>query len=78
MRFNFLVAASSVLLTLTIGLVIPANTFSSRDLEAREGLVGSDTADIFVQANLLKKVANAFTPKYHVPGGPGKPTRGFI
>jgi len=73
MRFNFLIAAS-FLVTLATGLVIPANTFSARDLEAREDLVDSD-ADIFVRANIFKTVANALKPTYHVPAGPGKPAR---
>ena len=76
MRFNSLVTASFYFVTLAMGLVIPAN--SAHDIEVREGLVGSDTADIFVRANILKSVVNALKPTYHVPAGPGKPARGFI
>ncbi len=77
MRFNVLVAAS-FLITLAAGLVIPANTLASRDLEVREGLIGSDTADIFVRANILKSTINALKPKYHVPAGGGRPARASI
>jgi hypothetical protein len=47
MRLNILVAASS-LVTIAAGLVIPANTLFSRDLEIRDGLV-EDNVNIAVR-----------------------------
>jgi hypothetical protein len=68
MRFNVLVA-TCFLVTLVAGHVIPPSILSSRDLD--------DTADILVRESILKKVAQAFQPKYHVPAGldHGKPAR---
>jgi len=79
MRFNILVA-TSFFVTLAAGLVVPANTLSSRDLEVRDV---EDTADILVREPIfgLKQVVGALEklePKYHVPaGGPGKPAQSY-
>jgi len=67
MRFNILVA-SSFLVTLAAGLVIPANTLSSRDLEIREGLV-EDNVNILLREPIYKE--------YKVPAGNGEPASAF-
>jgi len=77
MRFNILVA-TTFLFTLTAGLVIPAD-LPSHDLDVRDGHV-EDIAEILVRepAGFLKKVVDAFKPKYHVPAGGGKPARALV
>ena len=77
MRFNILVTAS-FLVTLAAGLVIPVD-LSSRDLEVRDDLV-EDTVEVLARepAGFLKKAADAFAPKYHVPAGGVRPARAFI
>ena len=62
MRLNILVAASC-LVTIAAGLVIPANTLTSRDLEIRDGLV-EDNVNLAVR-QLPEEV-------YNVPTGRDK------
>jgi len=69
MRFNIFVAVS-LLVTLAVGLVIPANTLASRDLEIRDGLADDDVDILAREPWNLKKA-------FHVGGGNGKPSRAF-
>ncbi|KAF9524582.1 hypothetical protein CPB83DRAFT_860929 [Crepidotus variabilis] len=69
MRFNILVTVS-ILFTCALGAVIPANTLSSRDLEARDGFE-NDAADILIREPKNKPV------KYHVKAGGGNPSQTY-